>query len=274
MDEIGDLGCGGFGRGLRGGRFRREGGGFILRLRGRRLLLRLRLGDLHLFGRSLALAAVGRRDHLAHRRAAVEFLVHGHEVGAIVVQRRRPDVLDPHLGLALVLELEHFRRALREIDDARADEGPAVIDADDDLAVILEIGDLDIARQRQGRMGGGEPRHVEPLAVRRLAPVEGLAIPGGHTLLVIVRLFLGLEPAARHLIGLADVIAPPAPRHGALARIDRATRSGEGILLGLLLAGGRTPRKRKAHGQENHGVPDEPEHVFPLRLPGRASPVV
>ena len=27
---------------------------------------------------------------------------------------------------------------------------------------------------------------------------------------------------------------------------------------------------RKADGCENHGVPDEPEHVFPLRVPGRS----
>ena len=103
----------------------------------------------------------------------------------MVVEGCRADILDAHMGRAVLLVAQNLGGALGEIDDAGSDERPAIVDADHDLEAIVEIGDLNIARQRQCRMGRGELSHVEPLTIRSPPPVEGLAVPGCGSLLVV-----------------------------------------------------------------------------------------
>ena len=113
-----------------------------------------------------------------------------------------------------------------------ADKGAAVIDLDHHAAAILEIGDLDIARQRQGRHGRREIVHVEPFAVRGHAAVELRAIPGGLADLVIIRVLARIVLPAGHLIGLAEKISAAALGQRTVAAIDRAADAGERVALG------------------------------------------
>src|SRR3546814_19812377 len=52
-----------------------------------------------------------------------------------------------------------------QVDDPPARERAAVVDADDDPPPAIERGDLDIGRQRQRRVRGGDPAGPEFLAI-------------------------------------------------------------------------------------------------------------
>jgi len=91
-----------------------------------------------------------------------------------------------------------------KVDHPVIDVGPAIVDADENRAIVGEVGDVGIARQRQGRMGGSQGGSVEDFAVGRRPPVKIVAIPGGDTRPVVVGLFARHVPAARNLVGAAE----------------------------------------------------------------------
>ena len=194
---------------------------------------------------------------------------------AVIIERRRPDILHPHLHRALVLEIQSLCSLLGNVDHAGIDKRATIIDADHHLVAIFKIGHLHVARQRQGRVGGRQTVHVEPFAVRCLAPVKGFSIPGGQPLLVIVGLLLGREPAARNLIGLANMIAAAAPRHRAFTRINGAALPREGIAA-RLLAKWRATGQRNANGEKQQDVAGKLQHRTRSRFEAmatRANPV-
>ena len=96
--------------------------------------------------------------------------------------------------------------------------GPAVIDTDDQRLAVPDVGDAGIARDRQGRMRSRQRGHVKNLAIGGQPAVEIIAVPGGHALGAVVRVFLGNIDAAGHRIGLADPVGAAALRHGIAER--------------------------------------------------------
>jgi hypothetical protein len=91
---------------------------------------------------------------------------------------------------------------LGQVDDPAVDERAAVVDPHLHLAAVVEVGDLDDARQRQRLVGRRRQVHVEDLAVGRAAIVELLAVPRADPALVIVRIGLRIIPDPPDLIGL------------------------------------------------------------------------
>ncbi len=59
-----------------------------------------------------------------------------------------------------------------------ATNGPRSLTRTSDLAAVRRIADARVARDRQGRVGGGHRVHVVDLAARRLPAVELATVPG------------------------------------------------------------------------------------------------
>jgi hypothetical protein len=91
--------------------------------------------------------------------------------------------------------------------------GAAIIDAHDDGMLVAQIGHARVARQRHGRMRGGDAVAVINLAIGGAPAVEGVAVPGSEA-------DGGIFPFARHIglpgdrIGVADQILAAALGHG------------------------------------------------------------
>src|ERR1700733_1243069 len=71
-----------------------------------------------------------------------------------------------------------MRTRRRQVDDAAADEGPAIVDAHHDRTAGVVIGDPHHGAERQGAMGGGERPRRKPFAARGPRP---LRIDGSNT---------------------------------------------------------------------------------------------
>ena len=67
------------------------------------------------------------------------------------------DPLDPHVRKARLPEAKRARGGGRDVDDAPADEGPAVDDLQDRAAAIVEIEHLNPRSKREGFVGCDEP---------------------------------------------------------------------------------------------------------------------
>ena len=110
--------------------------------------------------------------------------------------------------------VELGRGGVGQVDDAVADERAAVVDAHDHLAAIAQVGDLGVARDRQGLVRGGHRVHVVRLAERGGRGMESGAVPRGRA---------ALDPAValrHHVVALAEHfverwIAARAARFGA-----------------------------------------------------------
>ena len=97
----------------------------------------------------------------------------------------RPSEVEPgasggferHLGGAL--QADGVGGGVGEIDDAVAGDGAAIVDADDDAAMIAKVGDANPAAQGKAAMSAGEIVHVELFAGGGLASLELKAVPGG-----------------------------------------------------------------------------------------------
>ena len=70
--------------------------------------------------------------------------------------RGAADIFDLDLRGADRLVLQRLGRLGGKVHDAAAVIGAAIVDADDDRAVVAQIGHARIARQRHGRMRGGD----------------------------------------------------------------------------------------------------------------------
>src|SRR5450830_1097256 len=226
---------------------------------------------------------VGRRRHV-RQRPVIEIgrsvrLVGGNQYGrararhafaqgrrqlAVVgaLQRRAADIFDLHLGDASAVEAQNLGGLDRQVDDPVADVRPAVVDAHYDRAVIGQIGDPRIGRQRHGRMGGRNRIHVEDFAVGGIAAVEVVAVPGGQADRAVVDVFLRDIFAAADQIGLADPVDAAALWHR-LARLDHPGAGGDAIF-GIDPAGqaARAIGERQAAGDEPYEARDQAKAAF------------
>src|SRR5437868_1607599 len=117
---------------------------------------------------------------------------------------RGAKVTDVDTRSAVPLDAEHLCCAMREIEHAIGDKRATVVDAHDHFAPVLEISDLDEARNRQGRMRGGDRFLIIHFATRGALTMEGGAIPRGRSGGFVTRLSRGDVPTAVRLIGRAN----------------------------------------------------------------------
>src|SRR4051812_44518092 len=98
---------------------------------------------------------------------------------------RGADDLEADLGVAGAGHVDFLGGGERDVDQAAADERPAVVDPDDDAEAVGDVGDPELRSERQGAVGGGEAVGIEALAAGgavagELAPViAGLALADG-----------------------------------------------------------------------------------------------
>src|ERR1019366_7391890 len=226
---------------------------------------------------------VGRRRHL-RQRPAIEIgrsvrLVGGNLYGrararhafaqgrcqlAVVgaFQRRAADIFDLHLGDAFAVEAQNLGGLDRQVDDPVADIGPAVVDAHYDRAVIGQIGDPRIGRQRQRRMRGRNRINVEDFAVGGIAALEVVAVPGGQADGAVVDVFLRDIFAAADQVGLADPVDAAALRHRLAIRDDAG--AGGNAVFGIDPAGqaARAIGERQAAADEPYEARDQAKAAF------------
>src|SRR5690606_39629446 len=87
-------------------------------------------------------------------------------------------------------------------------EGAAIVDAQDDLAPVVQVGDLHVAGQGQGLVGGGHAVQVVTFAVRGELVVELGAVPGGDAgFPVVARIADRIVALAHHRVGIG--LDPP-----------------------------------------------------------------
>ena len=118
-------------------------------------------------------------DH-GHRRCAREPRARARPAAAGPSPRaaRRDDAHFDGRG-AREQHVELGRGGVGEVDDAVADERPAVVDAHDDLAAVAQVRDLGVGGNRQRLVRGGHGVHVVALAERGRRGVKARAVPGG-----------------------------------------------------------------------------------------------
>ena len=98
------------------------------------------------------------------------------------------DDRDAHLRHAGADQADLRGRGAADVDHPAADEGAAVVDADDDGLAVAEILDLDAGAEGQRAMGGREAAAVGGLAARRAAAE---IVPGGLAALAAGHSFAG-----------------------------------------------------------------------------------
>ena len=145
-------------------------------------------------------AAAGAFDH-AHRRrcaaaAAPPVWSGGSAEPARIAARR--EHADLHRRGAREQHVELGGGGVGQVDDAIADERPAIVDAHHDLAAIAQVRDLGVAGNGQGLVRRRHGVHVVALAQRRGCGVESRAVPRGRA---------ALDPAValgHHVVALAE----------------------------------------------------------------------
>jgi len=96
-------------------------------------------------------------------------------VGSVLVgQKLEADGIDSHAD-----HVEFAGGAEGEVDDAVGKEDAAVGDGDDDRPPVAQVGDLDLAAEGQGAVGGGELVHVETPSAGGEVSLEDGAVPAG-----------------------------------------------------------------------------------------------
>lgn len=127
----------------------------------------------------------GARDIERHYEPV--FVVHRLQVYRIKTRLLRAFVLGYEWGFddlqangihAVVAHAENFCRAIGQVNDPVLPYRPAIVDADDDRPVILQICNLDPGTQRQGAMRRCELVHVVRFAAGRLLMLKDATVPG------------------------------------------------------------------------------------------------
>ena len=181
------------------------------------------------------------------------------------------------------MEAKELRSPHRQVDDTIGGKRSAIVDAHDDRAAILQIGDARVARHRQGGMRGRDAMHVVDFAVGGEPAVEIRAIPRGGTVSAIIRILGRHIGAPVDVVGLADPIGAAALRHrlavldhlravlGFLAELVRDRTMGERQRAEDERADARDPAASQRRGMPPHHVPT-PQPSPPPCPPTLAAP--
>ena len=113
---------------------------------------------------------------------------------------------------------------MREIDDTVVVVRSPVIDPHNNRAVVEQICDRRICRQRQGWMGGRKRIHIVDFAVGGLASMEEISIPGRLSNPIVGGIVDRDIPFAIGKIGVADFEYAAALRHGVANSNDLRTQ--------------------------------------------------
>ena len=73
-------------------------------------------------------------------------------------------------------EAKRYGGVRRNVDNAIADEWPAINDDDGDAAAVAEIGDVKMRAERQGAMGGDHAAISGVMILGRLTDPAGLSL--------------------------------------------------------------------------------------------------
>ncbi len=132
--------------------------------------------------RCVLLDGAGRSGQRRRRRL-------GNDLRLIEQQRRRTPALRPPFLRVDTLDLDPRRAAfgiaelfggrVGEVDDAVGIERPAIVDAQDHRAIVVQVGHFDVAGQRQGLVRGTHAVQVIDLAIGGVLTMKLGAIPGG-----------------------------------------------------------------------------------------------
>ena len=148
---------------------------------------------------------------------------------------RTSDVFDLHLGGAVAFEVECLGDAARHVHHAVRVIGSAVVDADDHRRPVAQVGDARVARQRHGRVRGGETVAIVDLAVGGEPAVEGVAVPGRVTDLHDAA-FARVVGLTGDRVGFADEILAAAVRNRLAVGDDAAAGPAVGPFRKIFLA--------------------------------------
>jgi hypothetical protein len=132
-------------------------------------------------------------------------------IGAL--QRCAADIFDFHARDAMPMKAEKLGGLDGHIDKPVARIRSAIVDAHHDRSAVGQVGDANIRRQWQRRVRRRDRMHVEDFAIRGVAAVEIVAVPGGHADRAVVRILFGDINPARDRIRLADPVHAAAFRH-------------------------------------------------------------
>ncbi len=135
-------------------------------------------------------------------RQGVALFRHDGADGARAAQRAvRRHVDEVHFDLGVVGQVEAIGGGFRQIDDAALGVRPAIVDAHHQLTPVGQVGDTNIARDRQGRVRRGQAVGIELLAQRGGVAVGFFAIPGRQAgLREVLRIFYDAVSIAINLI--------------------------------------------------------------------------
>src|SRR5208337_576251 len=110
-----------------------------------------------------------RRPRLLRKDRAFE--------AVIAVQGSRTKIADANSRGSVSIKAKFLRRSMRKIDDPAIVVWAAVIDPDDDGAVIGKVRDCHIGGQRQGRVRPGKRVHVVDFAIGGGPAMKEIAVP-------------------------------------------------------------------------------------------------
>ena len=130
------------------------------------------------------------------------FAPHAHGQSAAFLSQ----YLDPHPGRALPLESQQLGGAARHIDDAAMGKGAPVVDPDIETAPVVQVGDPDDTRQRQGAVRGRQVVHIEDFTVGRRFAVKLGAVPRGDTAFHIPIIDFRVIPYPFDLVGFSNLV--------------------------------------------------------------------
>ncbi|MNE31959.1 hypothetical protein D3C80_1255520 [compost metagenome] len=145
----------------------------------------------------------------------------------------RVDTLDAHprgtgFGIA-----ELLRRRVGQVDDAVGVERTTVVDPQDHTALVVQVGDLDVGRQRQGLVCRTHAIEVIDLAVGGVLAVELGAVPGRRALGAVVARVGDREVGlTQYGVGVGLVVAGVHGRRGIGDLRDIDIPPGRAVLVG------------------------------------------
>ena len=174
------------------------------------------------------------------------------------------------MGEPVAVKSQRIGGPNRDVDEAVAGIGAAIVHPHDDGAAIVEIGHPGIAGKRHGRMRRRDAVHVEHFAVGGLPAMEIRAIPGSDAFGLIRLIVGGVIGLPVDGVGLAHLVAAAAFGHRLALPDDELA-----VFFGEDLAGRAVGQRHAAeHGRaDTCAAPQMPPAGSPHQIPAPRFPV-